>query len=139
LRDRKDDIRGLAMSFLTRFAERHSKPARAIPPHVLQLLEGYDWPGNVRELQNVVERAVIVTAGPELAVEPAWLFPSAGAAETARTWAAQEKERLVAALRAAGGRIYGPGGAAQRLGLKPTTLYGKLRKHGLTRDGDGAS
>ena len=68
-------------------------------------------------------------------LDPGWLVGSSSA-ETARTWAAQEKERLLAALKAAGGRIYGPGGAAHRLGLKPTTLYGKMRKHCLKRDAD---
>ncbi len=106
-----------------------------IPPHALRALVAHDWPGNVRELQNVIERAVIVSDGEALAIDPAWLA-SASPAETARTWAEQEKGRILAALRAAGGRVYGPGGAAQRLGLKPTTLYGKMRKHGLKRDAD---
>jgi transcriptional regulator with GAF, ATPase, and Fis domain len=54
--------------------------------------------------------------------------------ETGRTWAAQEKARILEALHAADGRIYGPGGAAHRLGLRPTTLYGKMRKHGITKN-----
>jgi formate hydrogenlyase transcriptional activator len=135
LRERKDDIPELAAHFLARFARDHGKPAREIPARTLRVLQSHDWPGNVRELQNVVERAVIVGEGEGLAVDPAWLV-STSPAETARTWAEQEKARLLAALRAAGGRVYGPGGAAQRLGLKPTTLYGKMRKHGLKRDAD---
>jgi transcriptional regulator with GAF, ATPase, and Fis domain len=135
LRKRKADIPALAMHFLAHFAKQHHKPATVIPARVLRVLESHDWPGNVRELQNVIERAVIVSDGDELAVDPAWLS-SASPAETARTWAEQEKGRILTALRAANGRIYGPGGAAQRLGLKPTTLYGKMRKHGLKRDAD---
>lgn len=135
LRDRAGDIPALCEHFLTHFARAHGKPASVIPTGTLRRLAAHDWPGNVRELQNVIERAVIVSDGAELAVDPAWLAPSAPA-ETARTWADQEKARLLAALRAAGGRVYGPGGAAQRLGLKPTTLYGKMRKHGLKRDAD---
>jgi formate hydrogenlyase transcriptional activator len=136
LRDRRTDLAPLAERFRAHFAAAHNKPARVIPPRVLRVLEAHDWPGNVRELRNAIERAVIVSDGPELAVDPAWL---AGAApdETARTWAEQEKARIRTALRAARGRVYGPGGAAQRLGLKPTTLYGKMRKHGLKRDADG--
>ena len=135
LRERKPDIALLAAHFLAHFAKQHGKPATTIPARTLRVLEAHDWPGNVRELQNVIERAVIVSEGDELAVDPAWLV-SASPAETARTWAEQEKTRILAALRAANGRVYGPGGAAQRLGLKPTTLYGKMRKHGLKRDAD---
>lgn len=135
LRDRKTDIPALAEHFRAHFARKHDKPARAIPAQALRVLAAHDWPGNVRELQNVIERAVIVSAGAELAIDPAWLV-GASPVETARTWAEQEKARILAALRAARGRVYGPGGAAQRLGLKPTTLYGKMRKHGLKRDAD---
>lgn len=135
LRDRKGDVPALAAHFLAHFAHKHGKPAARIPARALRVLGAHDWPGNVRELQNVIERAVIVSTGEELAVDPAWLV-AASPIETARTWAEQEKGRIVAALRAAGGRVYGPGGAAHRLGLKPTTLYGKMRKHGLKRDTD---
>ncbi|MDY3553669.1 sigma-54 dependent transcriptional regulator [Gemmata sp. JC717] len=134
LRDRRDDVPALAAHFLQHFAARHNKPANTISAPTLRKLAAYDWPGNARELQNVIERAVIVSEGDELVVDPAWL--GAPPVETARTWAEQEKARIVAALRAAGGRVYGPGGAAHRLGLKPTTLYGKMRKHGITRDAD---
>jgi formate hydrogenlyase transcriptional activator len=87
-------------------------------------------------LQNLIERAVIVSDGPELAFDPGWLV-GASAAETAKTWAAQERQRILDALRAAGGRVYGPGGAAHRLGLNPTTLYGKMRKHGVRKTDAG--
>lgn len=135
LRERKDDIPALAEHFLAQFARRHGKPACVIPPKSLRILTAHDWPGNVRELQNTIERAVIVSEDEELAVDPAW-FVSSSPVETARTWAEQEKSRILAALKSANGRVYGPGGAAQRLGLKPTTLYGKMRKHGLKRDAD---
>jgi formate hydrogenlyase transcriptional activator len=135
LRERRDDIPALARHFLAHFARLHNRPAKVIPPRALRVLGAHDWPGNVRELQNAIERAVIVSAGDELAVDPTWLV-GAAPGETARTWAEQEKARILTALRAAQGRVYGPGGAAQRLGLKPTTLYGKMRKHGLKRDAD---
>lgn len=98
------------------------------------MLAAHPWPGNVRELQNVIERAVIVSDGPELAFDAGWLV-GASIAETAKTWAEQEKQRIFDALRVAGGRVYGPGGAAHRLGLNPTTLYGKMRKHGIRKNG----
>jgi transcriptional regulator with GAF, ATPase, and Fis domain len=135
LRERKADIPELAAHFLKQFAREHHKPASDISSRTLRTLQSHDWPGNVRELRNVIERAVIVSEGEELVVDPAWLV-SASPTETARTWAGQEKERILAALRAANGRVYGPGGAAQRLGLKPTTLYGKMRKHGIKREAD---
>ena len=135
LRERAADIPALAAHFLAHFAKRHGRPASLISPQTLRTLAAHDWPGNVRELQNAIERAVIVSAGEELAIDPAWLA-SASPVESARTWAGQERGRILAALRSANGRIYGPGGAAQRLGLKPTTLYGKMRKHGLKRDAD---
>jgi formate hydrogenlyase transcriptional activator len=135
LRNRLADLPALAEHFLDRFAELHAKPARPLAPDALRALAAHDWPGNVRELQNVIERAVIASDGDAVEVDPAWLIPAAPV-ETARTWAEQEKGRILGALRAAGGRVYGPGGAAHRLGLKPTTLYGKMRKHGITRDAD---
>jgi formate hydrogenlyase transcriptional activator len=122
LRERREDIPELAEHFLRHFAAKHGKPAARLRSETLRQLVAHDWPGNVRELQNLIERAVIVSDGDTLAFDPAWLV-GASAAETARTWAEQE----------AGGRVYGPGGAAHRLGLKPTTLYGKMRKHGIER------
>jgi formate hydrogenlyase transcriptional activator len=100
----------------------------------MQLLQQYDWPGNVRELQNIIERAVIASSAPELSIDPSWLARADLSGEPdGRSWAAQERRRILEALRATGGRIYGPSGAAQRLGLRPTTLYGKMRKHGITK------
>src|SRR4051812_14995420 len=127
LRGRRSDVPALAEHFCRLAAARHGRRVTRIRPETLRALEAHDWPGNVRELQNLIERAVIVSEGPDLALDPAWLV-GATAAETARTWAAQEKQRLLDALRAAGGRVYGPGGAAHRLGLNPTTLYGEMRQ-----------
>ena len=132
LRDRREDIAELVHHFVRVFSDRHGRPVERVSAAALRSLTAHDWPGNVRELQNLVERAVVLSDGPELAFDAGWLA-GGSAAETARTWAAQERQRILDALRAAGGRVYGPGGAAHRLGLKPTTLYGKMRKHGLDR------
>ena len=132
LRDRPADIPDLATHFIHHFAALHGRSIPSIRPDALRALVAHDWPGNVRELQNVIERAIIVTEGKQLAFDPGWLV-GASVVESAKTWAQQEKLRIVDALRAANGRIYGPGGAAHRLGLKPTTLYGKMQKHGIAR------
>ena len=134
LRDRRADIPELVTHFVRTSAARHDRSVSRVLPATLRALTTHDWPGNVRELQNMIERAVIVSAGDVLVFDPAWLV-GASAAETAKTWAAQERQRILDALRAAGGRVYGPGGAAHRLGLNPTTLYGKMRKHGISKTG----
>ncbi|HYH64974.1 MAG TPA: sigma 54-interacting transcriptional regulator [Urbifossiella sp.] len=136
LRDRPGDIPALVDHFVRHFAGKHGRSVTGTSAQTLAVLSRHPWPGNVRELQNVVERAVILSDGPGLAFDPGWLV-GASASEGATTWAAQERARVLDALRAAGGRVYGPGGAAHRLGLKPTTLYGKMRKHGIGRDPAG--
>jgi transcriptional regulator with GAF, ATPase, and Fis domain len=136
LREHREDIPELAFHFLRQFAEVHRRSVVHIPSRVIQLLTQYDWPGNIRELRNIIERAVISSRTENLEIDPAWFVVAAPVLEhkeSARTWAAQEKARILEALRASDGRIYGPGGAAHRLGLRPTTLYGKLRKHGITK------
>src|SRR5262249_27789029 len=132
LRSRPSDIPDLVDQFIGCFSVQHGRSVSRVRPGILQRLAAHDWPGNVRELENLIERAVIVSDGDELAFDPGWLV-GASVAETAKTWAAQERQRILDALRASGGRVYGPGGAAHRLGLKPTTLYGKMRKHGISR------
>jgi len=134
LRERRHDIPELVAHFVRLFAARHGRAVSRVHPAALRALATHDWPGNVRELQNLIERAVIVSEGENLAFDPGWLV-GASAAETAKTWAAQERQRILDALRATGGRVYGPGGAAHRLGLNPTTLYGKMRKHGISKSG----
>jgi len=132
LRSRPSDIPDLADHFVRCLSAKHRRPVSRIRPSTLRSLTAHDWPGNVRELENLIERAVIVCDGSDLAFDPGWLV-GASVAETAKTWAVQERQRILDALRSAGGRVYGPGGAAHRLGLKPTTLYGKMRKHGIAR------
>ena len=136
LRDRPGDIAALAAHFAQHFAAEHGRPVPRITPGTLATLAVHNWPGNVRELQNLIERAVIMTDAGELAFDPGWVV-GASASETAKMWAAQERDRILDALRATSGRVYGPGGAAHRLGLNPTTLYGKMRKHGIARSESG--
>jgi formate hydrogenlyase transcriptional activator len=93
----------------------------------------YPWPGNVRELENLVERAMIVSAGETLEVDPTWLKTPSAMNATSASLAEQERRAILNAVERCGGRIYGPHGAAALLGVKPTTLYGKMRRHRIER------
>ena len=103
--------------------ERHRPGARA----ALSLLLGYDWPGNVRELEHIIERAMILSQGPTLRIDPGWLAAPVTPRdeEGARLdWQDRERQAICAALDRAQGKIW-QCAAAALLGLKPTTLYGK--------------
>ena len=105
-----------------------------ISPAALRLLMDYHWPGNIRELQNFVERAMIVTTGDTLNIDARWMQPAANGIasdESLSNLAEVEHRTILDAIQRCGGRIYGSSGAAAALGLKPTTLYGKMRKLGI--------
>jgi len=93
----------------------------------------YPWPGNIRELQNVIERSVIVCEGEDFSIDESWLSrqPVAtelrGQIELSQRLAAHEKEAIEAALNESGGRVFGPSGAAAKLGIPRTTLESKIR------------
>jgi len=137
LRERRDDLPDLVRHFLRHFGRRMSKSEIRISAEALNLLMAYHWPGNVRELENIIERAMIVTTGDTLHVDPHWLRPAVevdGAAEnTGPILADVERHAIKDALKRCHGKIYGPNGAAAVLGLKPTTLYGKMRKHQIAK------
>jgi formate hydrogenlyase transcriptional activator len=136
LRERREDIPDLVRHFLHHLGRRMNKPITRASPAALRLLTEYHWPGNVRELENIMERAMIVATGDTLEVDPNWLTPAPDnrAAESSPAGLAEtERRAILEALDRCRGRIYGPGGAAAALGLKPTTLYGKMRKHGIER------
>jgi formate hydrogenlyase transcriptional activator len=136
LRQRRLDIPDLVRHFLHHFGRRMNKPIERVSPAALKLLEEYHWPGNVRELENLIERAMIVSSGEVLHVDPHWL-ESSQAGSTDRkvhpSLADLERAAIADALERCNGRIYGPNGAAAALGLRPTTLYGKMRKHGISK------
>jgi formate hydrogenlyase transcriptional activator len=136
LRERRDDIPDLVRHFLRHFGRRLGKSIEHVSPASLQLLMDYHWPGNVRELENIIERAAIVTAGDTLEIDAHWLEPArpdAAPRDGAPGLAELERRAILDALARCRGKIYGPGGAAAALGLKPTTLYGKMRKHKISR------
>jgi formate hydrogenlyase transcriptional activator len=135
LRERREDIPDLVRHFLHHFGRRLNRPVTQVSAATLRLLMNYPWPGNVRELENIVERAMIVTTGDTLEVDPHWLEPAtARNTETAHPGLAElERRAILDALECCHGKIYGRDGAAAALHLKPTTLYGKMRKHRIDR------
>ena len=113
-----------------------NKPIGQVSSESMQTMMHYDWPGNVRELENLIERAMIVAIGDTLEVDPHWFMPAHKASvlqEDRPGLAELERRTIMEALAACNGKIYGADGAAAALGLKPTTLYGKMRKHQIPK------
>ncbi len=134
LRERREDIPLLVNYFVSKFSRRMGRRISSIPPATMDALRNNAWPGNVRELANFIERAVILSRGEELQVpmgEPSASYPRA-ASEQGATFREAERQVIINALAAASGRVAGSGGAAQRLGLKRTTLQHKIRRLGIT-------
>ncbi len=141
LRERVEDVPLLAEVFLAASSRRLGRKPPKLTRAVVQRLQRYAWPGNVRELQHVIERAVLTSSGAALEVELLDSPPVRGASSPAAREAAivrteaelrqLERENLRAALAAADGRIYGKGGAAELLGLRPTTLASRMKALGL--------
>jgi transcriptional regulator with GAF, ATPase, and Fis domain len=143
LRERRDDVPRLATHLVALAAKKLGTPPPRISEQQCERLQGYAWPGNVRELQNLLERAVILSRDGKLYLDPAWLPKQAG--ESPRRshtttagevvpdteWRRRERQNIETALQHAGGRIYGPKGAAELLGVKPTTLQSRLRALGI--------
>jgi formate hydrogenlyase transcriptional activator len=134
LRDRPLDIPLLVTHFVAKYAARMQKTIDRIPEEVMESLTSHSWPGNIRELQNFVECSVILTRGHTLCSPLARLRPVAqGNSEQAITLEDLNREHICRTLRQTHGVIMGPNGAAARLGIKRTTLYGRMRKLGIAR------
>ncbi|HEX7086179.1 MAG TPA: sigma 54-interacting transcriptional regulator [Vicinamibacterales bacterium] len=134
LRERPGDIPILTRCLVDRFARKHQRRIDGIPPAVLDSLAAHDWRGNIRELENVLERAVITTPGPELRLPgPLRSDPVDGPALRLTRLADIERAHIVRMLDQTGWRIEGPLGAAAALDLKPSTLRSRMRKLGIRR------
>ena len=136
LRERREDIPLLVNYFVSKVAGRMRRQIKSIPKRAMELLTNCPWKGNIRELANFIERAVILTRGDELEVPVAELATSSEtivAIGTPSTFRQAESSVIIDALRAASGRIAGKGGAAERLGLKRTTLQNKIRRLGISK------
>jgi PAS domain S-box-containing protein len=130
--ERRDDIPLLVEYFIDRYARKAGKSIRRINKRSLELLQAYPWPGNIRELQNIIERSVIVCETENLSIDESWLSRrthanNSGAPELAQKLAAKEKEMIEAALKECGGRVFGPLGAAAKLGMPRSTLESRIR------------
>src|SRR6201997_2962471 len=136
IRERREDIPLLVNYFVSKVSRRMQKEIKSIPRQVMEMLTNCPWKGNVRELANFIERAVILTRGEELEVPVGELrsssemvFPGGSTSNFRQA----ECTVIIEALRAASGRIAGKGGAAERLGLKRTTLQNKIRRLGIAK------
>ena len=133
LRERIEDISLLVTYFLNRYARKANRHFTAVDKKSLDLLQAYTWPGNIRELQNVIERSVIVSETPTFAVDESWLSRRPSSSDVSvqpsifSRLPAQERAAIEAALRECGGRVYGPSGAAAKLGMPRTTLESKIK------------
>jgi formate hydrogenlyase transcriptional activator len=135
LRERREDIPLLVHYFVLSLSRQMQKRIRSVPKQAMEALVNADWPGNIRELKNFIERCVILTQGDELNVPRTELkrVSSRAVASAGSTFEEAERQAIIGALKAASGRIYGKGGAAERLGLKRTTLQNKMRKLDISR------
>ncbi|MDR8017539.1 sigma 54-interacting transcriptional regulator [Ectopseudomonas guguanensis] len=145
LRERREDIPQLATHFLEQIGQRLNRPDKRLSLADIEHLQKYSWPGNIRELQNVIERALITSTGKELRLDLPRSKTSPQQSDTPTTPSKEseilteqqlrelEVNNLRAALTAADGRLFGPGGAAELLGIKPTTLASRMKKLNLSR------
>jgi len=136
LRERKDDLQLLVEYFVQRYGVKAGKDIHSIEKKTLDLLQSYDWPGNIRELQNVIERSVILSSGDVFSVDKQWL--SQRSVSPARPLKASprakgqveplsEREIIEGALAATRGRVSGPSGAAEKLGIRASTLEARIK------------
>jgi len=135
LRERPEDIPLLVRYFAQKYARLMNKQIETIPAGAMTALAKYHWPGNIRELENLIERSVILSQGPDLHVPLGELkAPATSGHNGVATLEAAEREHIQRVLRETNWVIGGPSGAATRLGMKRTTLQSKIRKLGISRD-----
>jgi PAS domain S-box-containing protein len=133
LRERRADIALLVEYFIDRYARKAGKNIKRVNKKTLELLQLYPWPGNIRELQNVIERSVILCETELFSIDESWLPKQSSLTEPKNQMElpgrllAQEKDMIEAALKESRGRIFGPSGAAVKLGIPRSTLESKIR------------
>jgi formate hydrogenlyase transcriptional activator len=133
LRERRADIPLLVEYFIDRYARKVGKDIKRVNKKTLELLQSYPWPGNIRELQNVIERSVILCGTEIFSIDESWLTKQLSLTEPTnqmeplRRLEEQEKDMIEEALKASRGRVFGPTGAAVKLGIPRSTLESKIR------------
>ena len=135
LRERGEDILLLARHFIDRFGVKYKRPALRLRPPIEDMLLGYDWPGNIRELENIIERSVLLSGGIDLELS----LPSGSSVRPREvppfddlpSMDELQRRYIAHVLRETGGKIAGPNGAAEILGMKRTSLYNRMRKLGM--------
>src|SRR5208337_2840238 len=134
LRERREDIPLLVNYFVSKLSREMGRQIKTIPPRTMEVLTNHPWRGNVRELANFIERAVVLSQSEELEAPITELkasYPHRAAPPS--TYEDAERNVIMDALQAASGRVAGRGGAAERLGLKRTTLQNKMQKLSISR------
>jgi transcriptional regulator with GAF, ATPase, and Fis domain len=137
LRERREDIPLLTWFFVNRKQAKLDRRIEKVPRPVMNSLISYGWPGNVRELENVVERAMILSRGPVLQVDEMLSSPSSEEADNAGSLQSMERSHIARVLGECAWKINGPGNAADRLGLNPSTLRFRMKKLGIERPSGG--
>ena len=139
LRERRKDIPLLVGYFIDRYARKAGRNIKSVDQKTLQLLQSYPWPGNIRELQNVIERSVIVCETEKFSVDESWLSQQPHDSRLgcglylSQMLAAKEVEVIEEALRESQGRVFGPSGAAAKLGIARSTLESKIRSLNINK------
>jgi transcriptional regulator with GAF, ATPase, and Fis domain len=133
LRERVEDIPSLVWTFVDEFSRGFGKRIETISKESLAALQRYNWPGNVRELRNVIEREMIIATGPMLTISTPRPLPSQRRS-TSTKLVDVEVEHIRSVLDACAWRVRGVGGAAERLGVKPTTLESRMARLGIVRE-----
>jgi transcriptional regulator with GAF, ATPase, and Fis domain len=129
LRERREDIPSLVHHFVGKHALKMGKRIDEVPDEVMRILRAWNWPGNIRELENMIERMVILTTGHELVAPPAEIQNQNGIAED--DLIEMERDHIIRVLRESNGVLSGAEGAANRLGLKRTTLQSMMKRLGI--------
>jgi len=127
LRERRDDIPLLTWRLIRELERKMGKRIESISEKTMEMLQSYPWPGNVRELQNTIEQALIISSGTELELE----IREARETILLKSLKSVERQHILAVLEQTGGRVKGLGGAAEILGMKPTTLYTMMQRLGI--------
>jgi PAS domain S-box-containing protein len=134
LRDRREDVPILVKHFVDRYSLKIGKKIDTIPKKVMKALQSYHWPGNVRELENIIERALVISRGNKLDIGD-WLSRDEMDVHKSKipTLTELESDHILKVLDLTSWRVSGSGGAAEKLGLKPTTLEARMKKLGIRR------